>query len=65
MSLVKSFHSIGANGDIILASGIALPILASLEKMGIITEYGRELDEKEFNGLLNQTNHSNRFKEIG
>ncbi|XP_071852834.1 uncharacterized protein [Apostichopus japonicus] len=64
VSLNWSFSKIDEDGNIILSSGLSLPIMTSIENMNIQTEYGREMNKHEVNGLLNYVQHSQRFKEL-
>lgn len=47
-----------------LRSGLSLPILKSLETIGIETEKGREIDHLEMVGILNYGLQSQRFKKL-
>ncbi|XP_071851038.1 uncharacterized protein [Apostichopus japonicus] len=62
--LVWSFSKIDEDGNIILSSGLSLPIITSMERMSIQTEKGREMNKHEVNGILNYLQHSQRFKEL-
>ncbi|XP_071851041.1 uncharacterized protein [Apostichopus japonicus] len=62
VDLGLSFSKIDEDGNIILSSGLSLPIITSIEKMSIQTEKGREMNEHEVNGILNYVQHSQRFK---
>ncbi|PIK43678.1 hypothetical protein BSL78_19470 [Apostichopus japonicus] len=62
--LAFSFKQIDEDGNIILYSGLSLPILTSIEKMKVQTEKGREITKHEVNGILNYLQHSQRFKEL-
>ncbi|XP_071851097.1 uncharacterized protein [Apostichopus japonicus] len=57
-----SFINIDDDGNIILSSGLSLPIITSIENMNIQTEKGREMNKHEVNGILNYVQHSQRFK---
>ncbi|PIK33728.1 hypothetical protein BSL78_29456 [Apostichopus japonicus] len=64
VGLDESFNKI--DEDVItLYSGLSLPIITSIEKMGISTEKGREMNKHEVNGILNYVQHSQRFKRLG
>ncbi|PIK34027.1 hypothetical protein BSL78_29148, partial [Apostichopus japonicus] len=64
VGLDESFNEV--DEDVItLHSGLSLPILTSIERMGIHTEDGREMNKHEVNGILNYVQHSQRFKELG
>ncbi|XP_071850912.1 uncharacterized protein [Apostichopus japonicus] len=64
VSLTRSFSKIDEDGNIILSSGLSLPILTSIERMTIQTEEGREMNKHEVNGILNYLQHSKRFKQL-
>ncbi|PIK44453.1 hypothetical protein BSL78_18673 [Apostichopus japonicus] len=64
VTLSRSFSKIDEDGNIILSSGLSLPIITSIENMGIQTEEGREMNKHEVNGILNYVQHSQRFKEL-
>ncbi|XP_071851012.1 uncharacterized protein [Apostichopus japonicus] len=59
-----SFSKIDEDGNIILSSGLSLPIITSIEMMNIQTKKGREMNKHEVNGILNYVQHSQRFKEL-
>ncbi|XP_071851102.1 uncharacterized protein [Apostichopus japonicus] len=59
-----SFSKIDEDGNIILSSGLSLPIITSIEIMNIQTEQGRELNKHEVNGILNYVQHSQRFNTL-
>ncbi|XP_071850882.1 uncharacterized protein [Apostichopus japonicus] len=59
-----SFSKIDEDGNIILSSGLSLPIITSIERMTIQTEKGREMNKHEVNGIFNYVQHSQRFKEL-
>ncbi|XP_071851467.1 uncharacterized protein [Apostichopus japonicus] len=61
--LLKSFNKVDED-DITLTSGLSLPILTSIENMGINTEEGREMNKHEVNGILNYVQHSQRFNTL-
>ncbi|XP_071852794.1 uncharacterized protein [Apostichopus japonicus] len=64
VDLTCSFSKIDEDGNIILFSGLSLPIITSIERMTIQTVKGREMTEHEVNGILNYLQHSQRFKTI-
>ncbi|XP_071851089.1 uncharacterized protein [Apostichopus japonicus] len=64
VTLGRSFSEIDEDGNIILSSGLTLPIITSIERMLIQTEKGREMNEHEVNGILNYLQHSQRLKEL-
>ncbi|XP_071851766.1 uncharacterized protein [Apostichopus japonicus] len=64
VNLVRSFSKIDEDGNIILSSGLSLPILKSIEIMYIQTRKRREMNKHEVNGILNYVQHSQRFKEL-
>ncbi|XP_071851008.1 uncharacterized protein [Apostichopus japonicus] len=64
VTLGLSFSKIDEDGNIILSSGLSLPIITSIENMYIQTEKGRDMNEHEVNGILNYVQHSQRFKEL-
>ncbi|XP_071851024.1 uncharacterized protein [Apostichopus japonicus] len=64
VNLNWSFSKINKDGNIILSSGLSLPIITSIENMNIQTEKGREMNKHEVNGILNYLQHSQRFKEL-
>ncbi|PIK42616.1 hypothetical protein BSL78_20542 [Apostichopus japonicus] len=64
VNLVWSFSKIDEDGNIILSSGLSLPIITSIEMMNIVTEKGREMNKHEVNGILNYLQHSQRFKQL-
>ncbi|PIK51965.1 hypothetical protein BSL78_11173 [Apostichopus japonicus] len=61
--LHESFSSLTEN-IMHLRSGLSLPILKSLETIGIETEKGREIDHFEMVGILNYGLQSQRFKKL-
>ncbi|XP_071853430.1 uncharacterized protein [Apostichopus japonicus] len=61
--LDESFNKVDED-DITLYSGLSLPIIASIERMSIVTEEGREMNKHEVNGILNYLQHSQRFKQL-
>ncbi|PIK38199.1 hypothetical protein BSL78_24966 [Apostichopus japonicus] len=64
VSLIRSFSKIDEDGNIILSSGLSLPIITSMEYLTIQTEEGREMNKHDVNGILNYVKHSQRFKEL-
>ncbi|PIK47974.1 hypothetical protein BSL78_15182 [Apostichopus japonicus] len=64
VSLVRSFSKINEDGNIILSSGLSLPILTSIERMHIQTEEDEKINIHEVNGILNYVQHSQRFKKL-
>ncbi|XP_071851015.1 uncharacterized protein [Apostichopus japonicus] len=64
VTLALSFGKIDEDGNIILSSGLSLPIITSIERMEIQTEDGREMNTHEVNGILNYLQHSQRFEEL-
>ncbi|XP_071851771.1 uncharacterized protein [Apostichopus japonicus] len=64
VTLGWSFSKIDEDGNIILSSGLSLPIITSIEIMHIQTEKGREMNKHEVNGILNYVQHSQRFKQL-
>ncbi|PIK35227.1 hypothetical protein BSL78_27946, partial [Apostichopus japonicus] len=64
VNLVLSFSEIDKDGNIILSSGLPLPIVTSIEELFIQTEEGREMNKHEVNGILNYLQHSQRFKKL-
>ncbi|PIK42682.1 hypothetical protein BSL78_20465, partial [Apostichopus japonicus] len=62
VTLALSFSKIDEDGNIILSSGISLPIITSIERMKIHTKKGREVNKNEVNGILNYVHHSQRLK---
>ncbi|PIK55444.1 hypothetical protein BSL78_07672 [Apostichopus japonicus] len=64
VNLNWSFSKIDEDGNIILSSGLSLPIITSIEIMYIQTEEGREMNKHEVNEILNYVQHSQRFKEL-
>ncbi|XP_071850884.1 uncharacterized protein [Apostichopus japonicus] len=64
VTLVWSLSKIDEDGNIILSSGLSLPIMTSIENMLIQTEDGREMNKHEVNGILNYLQHSQRFKRL-
>ncbi|XP_071853529.1 uncharacterized protein [Apostichopus japonicus] len=64
VNLVLSFSEIDEDGNIILSSGLSLPILTSIEELFIQTDNGSEMNEHEVNGILNYVQHSQRFKKL-
>ncbi|XP_071852836.1 uncharacterized protein [Apostichopus japonicus] len=64
VDLTWSFSKIDEDGNIILSSGLSLPIITSIEIMYIQTEKGREMNKHEVNGILNYVQHSQRFKQL-
>ncbi|XP_071850918.1 uncharacterized protein [Apostichopus japonicus] len=64
VTLARSFSKIDEDGNIILSSGLSLPIITSIERMDIQTEKGREMNKHEVNGILNYLQHSQRFKQL-
>ncbi|XP_071850927.1 uncharacterized protein [Apostichopus japonicus] len=64
VTLGWSFCKIDEDGNIILSSGLSLPIITSIERMSIYTEEGREINKHEVSGILNYVQHSQRFKEL-
>ncbi|XP_071852251.1 uncharacterized protein [Apostichopus japonicus] len=64
VTLVWSFSKIDEDGNIIVSSGLSLPILKSIERMSIQTEKGREMNKHEVNGIFNYVQHSPRFKKV-
>ncbi|XP_071852234.1 uncharacterized protein [Apostichopus japonicus] len=64
VTLGCSIGKIDEDGNIILSSGLSLPIITSLERMKIQTEKGREINEHEVNGILNYVQRSQRLKKL-
>ncbi|XP_071822174.1 uncharacterized protein [Apostichopus japonicus] len=64
VNLVGTFSKIDEDGNIILFSGLSLPIITSIERMQIQTGKGREMNKHEVNGILNYVQHSQRFKKL-
>ncbi|XP_071852822.1 uncharacterized protein [Apostichopus japonicus] len=64
VTLNWSFSKIDEDGNIILSSGLSLPIISSMERMSIYTEKGREMNKHEVNGILKYVQHSQRFKAL-
>ncbi|XP_071853658.1 uncharacterized protein [Apostichopus japonicus] len=64
VNLGWSFCKIDEDGNIILSSGLSLPIITSIEYISIQTEEGREMNKHEVNGILNYVQHSQRFQEL-
>ncbi|PIK42851.1 hypothetical protein BSL78_20298, partial [Apostichopus japonicus] len=64
VTLGLSFSKIDEDGNIILSSGLSLPIITSMERMDIQTEEGREMNKHEVYGILNYVQHSQRFEEL-
>ncbi|XP_071851093.1 uncharacterized protein [Apostichopus japonicus] len=64
VNLVLSVSKIDEDGNIILSSGLSLPIITSIEIMSIQIEQGREINIHEVNGILNYVQHSQRFKQL-
>ncbi|XP_071853653.1 uncharacterized protein [Apostichopus japonicus] len=62
--IIWSSSRIDEDGNIILSSGLSLPILTSIERVSIQTEEGREMNKHEVNGILNYVQHSQRFKAL-
>ncbi|XP_071853423.1 uncharacterized protein [Apostichopus japonicus] len=62
--LVRSFSKIDGDGNIVLSSGLSLPIITLIERMHIQTEEGREMNAHELNGILNYIQHSQRFNQL-
>ncbi|PIK54726.1 hypothetical protein BSL78_08372 [Apostichopus japonicus] len=64
VTLGCSIDKIDEDGNIILSSGLSLPIITSLERMKIQTEKGREINEHEVNGIINYVQRSQRLKKL-
>ncbi|XP_071851087.1 uncharacterized protein [Apostichopus japonicus] len=64
VNLALSFSKIDEDGNIILSSGLSLPIITSVEIMCIQTMKGREMNKHEVNGILNYVQHSQRLKQL-
>ncbi|XP_071852826.1 uncharacterized protein [Apostichopus japonicus] len=62
LNLNLSFSKIDEDGNIILSSGLSLPIITSIENMYIQREYGGEMNKHEVNGILNYLQHCQRFR---
>ncbi|XP_071851137.1 uncharacterized protein [Apostichopus japonicus] len=62
--LVRSFSKIDGDGNIVLSSGLSLPIITLIERMHIQTEEGREMNAHELNGILNYIQHCQRFNQL-
>ncbi|XP_071852843.1 uncharacterized protein [Apostichopus japonicus] len=64
VTLGWSFSKIDEDGNIILSSGLSLPIITSIERMNIQTEKGREMNKHDVNEILNYVQHSQRLKAL-
>ncbi|PIK35246.1 hypothetical protein BSL78_27929 [Apostichopus japonicus] len=64
VTLGWSFSKIDEDGNIILSSGLSLPVITSIERMHIQTEKGREMNEHEVSGIFKYVQHSQRFKAL-
>ncbi|XP_071851079.1 uncharacterized protein [Apostichopus japonicus] len=64
VNLANAFKELDGDGNIILCSGLSLPILTSLEILDIQTEKGRKIGQNEVNATLEYIQYCPRFKQL-